>query len=49
MKLEADTISLKTKFTLKNGYRVDFNIDNSFGELLGFEKNYYWRSQFFKH
>ena len=31
-------ISLKTKFILKNGYRIDFYIDNSFGELLGFEK-----------
>ena len=38
IKLEADTISLKTKFILENGYRIDFNIDNSFGELLGFEK-----------
>ena len=23
---------------MKNGYRVDFNMNNSFGELLGFEK-----------
>ena len=23
---------------MKNGYRIDFNIDNSFGGLLGFEK-----------
>ena len=23
---------------MKNGYRIDFNIDNNFGELLGFEK-----------
>ena len=23
---------------MKSGYRIDFNIDNSFGELLGFEK-----------
>ena len=23
---------------MKNGYRIDFNIDNSFGELLRFEK-----------
>ena len=36
--LEADTISLKTKFIMKNDYRIDFRIDNSFGELLGFEK-----------
>ena len=38
IKLKADTISLKIKFILKNGYRIDLNIDNSFGELLGFEK-----------
>ena len=38
IKLEADTISLETKFILKNGYRIDFNLDSSFGELLGFEK-----------
>ena len=38
IKLEADTISLQTKFILKNGYIIDFNIDNRFGELLGFEK-----------
>ena len=38
IKLAADTISLKTEFILKNGYRIDFSIDNSFGELLGFEK-----------
>ena len=38
IKLEADTISLKTIFILKNGYRIDINIDDSFGELLGFEK-----------
>ena len=38
IKLEADTISLKIKFILKNGYIIDFNIDNSFGELIGFEK-----------
>ena len=37
-KLEADTISIKTKFILKNGYRIDIYIDNSFEELLGFEK-----------
>ena len=36
--LEADTISLKTKFIMKNDYKIDFKIDNSFGELLGFEK-----------
>ena len=35
--LEADTISLKTKFILKNGYKIDFTIDNSFNELLGFD------------
>ena len=38
IKLEADTISLKTKFYSENGYRIDFNIDNYYGELLGFEK-----------
>ena len=38
MKLEADTISLKIKVIMKNVYKIDFNIDNSFGELLGFEK-----------
>ena len=36
--LIADTISLKTKFVLKNGYKIDFNINNSFGELLGSDK-----------
>ena len=36
--LEADTISLKTKFIMKNDYKIDFRINNSFGELLGFEK-----------
>ena len=36
--LIADTISLKTIFVLKNGYKIDFNINNTFGELLGFNK-----------
>ena len=35
--LEADTISLKTKFILKNGYKIDFTISKSFNELLGFD------------
>ena len=35
MTLEADMISLKTKFVLKFRYKIDFN--NSFNGLLGFD------------
>ena len=36
--LITDTISLKTNFVLKNIYKIDFTINNTFGELLGFDK-----------
>ncbi len=35
--LEADTISLKTKFIIKNSYKIDFRIENSFNDLIGFD------------
>lgn len=35
--LTPDTISLKTKFELLNGYKIDFTINNSFNKLLGFD------------
>ena len=34
--LEADTVSLRTSFKLTNGYKINFNIEKTFNQLIGF-------------